>query len=127
MTVQGIESDFKEKVCEQLQLISEGIGRYRIHTPFSFDDGDHIVAVLKKDNGHWLISDEGHTLMHLTYEIDEGRLYSGKRQKIISNALSMFSVEDKEGELVIKIAEDKYGDALYNFIQAVILVQYKFK
>lgn len=122
MTVQGIESDFRKKVCEKLQLISEGIGRYRIHTPFSFDDGDHIVAVLKKENGHWLITDEGHTFMHLTYDLDEKSLYTGRRQKIITDALSMFFVEDREGELAIKIEEDKYGDALYNFIQAVLKI-----
>ena len=35
--------------------------------------------------------------MHLTYDIDEKDLHKGTRQKTISNALSMFQIEDREG------------------------------
>ena len=60
--------------------------------------------------------------MHLTYDLEEKDLQKGTRQKIITNALSMFSVEDREGELVIPIQNDRYGDALYNFIQALLKI-----
>ena len=40
-----------------------------------------------------MLSDEAHTYMHLTYDIDEEDLHHGTRQKILSNALSMFRVE----------------------------------
>ena len=57
--------------------------------------------------------------MHLTYEIDERDLLSGTRQKIISNTLSMFRVEDRDGELVLPVPGERYGDALYSFVQAL--------
>ena len=44
-------------------------------TPFRFDDGDHIAIVLKKEQGRWLLSDGGHTYMHLTYDINEKKLF----------------------------------------------------
>ena len=122
MVLKDIEGDFKRKVTEKLSLFSEGIDRYRVFTPFMFEDGDHLGIVMKRKNGGWVLSDEGHTYMHLTYDLEEKDLQKGTRQKIITNALSMFSVEDLEGELVIPIQNDRYGDALYNFIQALLKI-----
>jgi len=122
MVLRDIERDFKNRVSEKLSLSSEGIDRYRVFTPFMFEDGDHLSIVLKRMNGGWILSDEGHTYMHLTYDLEEKDLQRGTRQKIITNALSMFSVEDKEGELLIPIQKDRYGDALYNFIQALLKI-----
>src|SRR5208337_3491743 len=65
---------------------------------------------------------EGHTFMHLTYDLDDKDLRSGGRQKIISNALSAFSVEDRNGELILSIDGDQYGDALYSYIQALLKI-----
>jgi hypothetical protein len=122
MVLRDIERDFRNKVTEKLSLFSEGIDRYRVFTPFMFEDGYHLSIVLKRMNGGWILSDEGHTYMHLTYDLEEKDLQKGTRQKIICNALSMFSVEDREGELLIPILHDRYGDALYNFIQALLKI-----
>jgi hypothetical protein len=122
MTIETIERDFREKVCEKLKITSEGIDRYRVFTPFIFEDGDHLSIILKRENGGWLLSDEGHTYMHLTYDLDEKDLQRGTRQKIITNALSIFSVQDREGELIISIYDERYGDALYSFVQALLRI-----
>ena len=122
MNMEIIERDFREKVCEKLTISSEGIERYRVFTPFMFEDGDHLAIVLKSENGKWLLSDEGHTYMHLTYDLDEKDLQRGTRQKLITNALSVFSVHDREGELIIPILYDRFGNALYSFIQALLRI-----
>ncbi|MBW1717465.1 MAG: DUF1828 domain-containing protein [Deltaproteobacteria bacterium] len=122
MNLVRIEQDFRDKVCDKLKISTEGIERFRVFTPFIFEDGDHLAIVLKKENGTWIISDEGHTYMHLTYDLDEKDLQRGTRQKIITNALSVFSVQDREGELIIPIESDQYGDALYSFVQALLRI-----
>jgi len=122
MNLETITSDFKRKVCSEIRLEPEGVERFRVFTPFHFDDGDHLAMVLKQDGDRWILSDEGHTFMHLTYDIDERDLQKGTRQKIISNALAAFFVEDREGELQIPIPDDRYGDALYNFVQALLRI-----
>ena len=66
MTLQTIEEAFKYKVCESVFLLPEGVNRYRVFAPFLFDDGDHLVIVLKKELDRWVLSDEGHTFMRLT-------------------------------------------------------------
>ena len=120
MTIKSIEQDFIEKVSEMVRVIPDGTDRFRVFTPFRFDDGDHISIVLKKEQVGWVLSDEGHTYMHLTYDISEKKLFSGTRNQIISNALDAFNVEDRFGELVFKVKEARFGDALYSFAQALV-------
>lgn len=122
MSIETIERDFKQKVCESLRLASEGVDRYQVFTPFLFEDGDHLAIVLKREQGRWILSDEGHTYMHLTYDLDEKDLQRGTRQKIITNALSAFSVNDRNGELTLGIQDNHYGDALYSFVQALLKI-----
>lgn len=122
MEISAIEKDFKEKVCDKIKIVSEGKERFRISTPFMFNDGDHIVSLLKKTPKGWIISDEGHTYMHLSYEIDVKDLDRGTRQKIVDSTLSMFGLIDKDGELVAEVENSSYGDALYSFIQGIIKI-----
>ena len=122
MIVDDIGRDFQEKVAEQVRIAAEGIDRYRVFTPFRFEDGDHLSIVLKRDMLSWTLSDEGHTFMRLTYDMDEADLLSGTRQQIISDALSVFRLEDRGGELVLNIPDDQYGDALFSFVQALLKI-----
>ena len=122
MVIGDIQKDFREKVCESVSLRAEGVNRYRVFTPFVFDDGDHLVIVLKREQNGWILSDEGHTFMHLTYSISESDLQRGTRQKIITDTLSAFRVQDREGELVAAIENSEYGHALYSFVQAVLKI-----
>ena len=122
MSIEAIQTDFRRKVGETVRLAEEGVDRYRVFTPFLFEDGDHLAIVIKRDGSRWVLSDEGHTYMHLTYDIDETDLRRGNRQKIITNALSVFSVEDSEGELRLLVPEERYGDALFSFVQALLKI-----
>ena len=122
MNLEAIQRDFHAKVSSKIRLVPEGTERFRIFTPFLFEDGDHLAVVLKRTGDGWSISDEAHTFMHLTYDIDEKDLQRGTRQKIIDNALSTFHIEDRGGELVLPVEGDRYGDALYSFVQALMKV-----
>ena len=122
MSIETIEQDFHRKVSQKIRLSEEGIERFRVLTPFLFDDGDHLCVVLKKNGSRWVLSDEGHTYMLLTYDIDEKDLHRGTRQKIISNALSIFGIEDQQGELLLEVPDGRYGDALYSFVQGLLKI-----
>ena len=122
MSINTIEQDFIDKVSAKVRLSSDGKERFRVLTPFQFDDGDQLVIVLKKADGRWVLSDEAHTYMHLTYDIDAKSLHTGTRREIILNALSMFEVEDRNGELILDVSDTRYGDALYDFVQALLKI-----
>jgi hypothetical protein len=118
----AIEREFKRAISESVRLAPEGFDRYRVFTPFLLDDGDHLVIVLKREQDRWVLTDEGHTFMHLTYDIDEKDLGRGTRLSIITNTLAGFAVEDREGELKLDIPDSQYGDALYTFVQALLKI-----
>jgi len=120
--IETVERDFKKKVSEQIRLSPEGVDRFRVFSPFMFEDGDHLPIILKRAGKSWVLTDEGHTYMHLTYDLDEKDLQRGTRQTIITGALSAFSVLDHDGELTLEISDGGYGDALYSFIQALLKI-----
>ena len=122
MNTAVIEKSFREKVCAKVRIVVEGDERFRVFTPFLFEDGDHLAIVLKKRENAWVLSDEGHTYMHLTYDLDEKDLQKGTRQKIISGALASFRVADQDGELIARVVEERFGDALFSFVQALLKV-----
>ena len=69
-----------------------------------------------------MLPDEAHTYMRLTNEINERDIHDATRQKIITNTLSTYQVEDLNGELVLEVPDGRYGDALYSFIQALLKI-----
>ncbi|MCY4621383.1 MAG: DUF1828 domain-containing protein [bacterium] len=105
-----------------ISLVPEGLDRYRVLTPFRFDDGDHLSIVLKRDRTGWFLTDEAHTYMHLSYDMPLRDLHRGTRQRIISNVLSVAEMEENEGELVLSIPCGQYGDSLFTFVQALIKI-----
>jgi Domain of unknown function DUF1828 len=118
----NIERDFKRKVCDELSIESEGTDRYIISTPLTFEDGDKLPLILKKENGNWFLSDEGHTFMQLTYDLDESDLQEGNRKEIIDRTLLAFQLRNRQGELILPIEGERYGDSLYSFIQALLRI-----
>ena len=122
MNVKSIRDDFKNRVCDQVDLQAEGEDRFLVVTPFRFEDGDHFGIVLKRENSNWILSDEASTLMHLSYQLDDHDIDSGNRGEIIEGSLAGFSVQNRNGELIIPISEGRFGDALFNFVQALTKV-----
>ncbi len=123
MTVQiDIEKSFREKVCEEVNLISHGVNRYLVETPYIFGDGDAFVIVLKKQGNKWILTDEGHTFMHLSYFLDIDDISEGTRGKIVESTLSAFQVEERGGQLITEIEGNDFGNSLYDFVQAVMKI-----
>lgn len=120
MSTETIEQELQKKVSPKIGLLAEGADRFRVLTPFVLDDGDHLAIVLKKEGTRWVLSDEAHTYMHLSDDIEEKDLQRGIREKVISNALSAFGIEDREGELVLEVPEGRYGDTLCSFVQGLL-------
>ena len=79
---------FRLTDCQGISLVSEGTGRYRVFSPFMFPDGDHVVLILKREESGWVLSDEGHTMMHLSYRMKDQDPHSEKRKEIINSILA---------------------------------------
>ncbi|MBU0610782.1 MAG: DUF1828 domain-containing protein [Armatimonadetes bacterium] len=117
-----VVSAFRGSVAKQVEFLADGPGRFRVVTPFGFDDGDLLTVVLKREGDTWLLSDEGQVFMRLSYLLDERALRSGTRQEIIVNTLSSFGLQDRDGELVLPVEGVDCGEALFAFSQAALRV-----
>lgn len=112
-----IQRAFQQSVCDEVRLVSAGIERYMVEVPFQFEDGDHYAVLLKRDDGHWALSDEGHTFMHVSYDVPE--FDRGNRRAIIDRVLAGFHIEDRDGELILRVPDAAFGDALFSYVQAI--------
>ena len=90
-------------------------GCWVVETPFDFRDGDHFVLVLKQDGPDWILTDEGHTLMHLSYssELDE------REMEYIRQVCRGRRVELSNGEFCIWFHPSMFGDALVQLLIAI--------
>src|ERR1035438_8859289 len=122
MNVSSVQEDFKKTVCEQIELKPQGTDRFLVKTPFRFEDGDHFVIALKRESDGWILTDEANTIMHLSYWLDTDAIESGNRKVIVDSSLSAFGVENRDGELIIPVIENRFSDALFDFVQALTKV-----
>lgn len=116
----AIERSFRDAVCEEVTLVQSGIERYIVNSPFHFEDGDHFVVLLKRIDGDWTLTDEGHTFMHLSYDVPQ--FDQGNRWSIIERALAGSGVENSDGEILLPVPGEDFGDALFTFLQALTRV-----
>ena len=122
MSIETITQEFRNGVSECVRLSAEGPDLFRVFTPFMFDDGDHLVIVLRRERDGWVLSDEAHTYMHLADDLDNDDRQNGMCGRVIANALAMFHIEDRGGELVCPITDESYADALFAFAQGLLTI-----
>lgn len=111
---------FRAAVCQEVSLAQHGLDRYVVHVPFTFDDGDHYVVVAERDGEEWAFTDEGHTLMHLSYTAPQ--FDKGNRRSIIDRILRLHRVQENQGELRVAFTPERAGDAFFSFVQAITQV-----
>lgn len=111
--------DFRKIVCGTIELHQEGINRYRVSTPFLFQDGDEFVIYLRREDDRWFLVDEGHTFMHLSYWMDMEDLESGERKDLIEATLEQHGLEENDGEIRVPLKSGEYGSALFSYIQGI--------
>jgi hypothetical protein len=117
-----VQDNLRNTVSAEVSLFGEGVDRYRVFTPFEFEDGDHFSIVLRKDNDSFIFTDEAHTIMHMSYDMDVSVLKKGSRQKILTNTIANFGLEENNGELFIKVKKYNFGASFYNFVQALVKI-----
>lgn len=118
-----LQTKFISKLPNSVTLEQLGKNVFELITPYTFTDGDGFSVFIKKENDNWIFTDEGDTLMHLDIlGMSETSLLSGTKYQIFSAILEQFSVVDRDGELILKIEDDDYITAYYQFTQALIKI-----
>lgn len=124
MDVQVLSETVQGAIGRQVLVEPEGNDRYIVTTPFIRDDGDHFNIVIRgtSDQSKWIVSDEGETLMHLSYWMDYASLKKGTRQQVIERVLGQYGVQNQEGELRLETNYKELSSAIFTFLQALTRV-----
>ena len=108
----------RRSLCAGVEIEEKGIDRYVVHTDFTYPDGDELRIILKKYDGQWIFTDEGHTMMWLSY--DELNLNSASRSNLLSRTLASNHAELIDGRICIRFKQNEAGGAIHSMIQALI-------
>ena len=90
-----LENTFIHQIGKSVQLIADGPGRYRVSVPFTFNDGDALVIVLKQAGTNGFCLTKAIPICILAYSIEASRLQYGTRRQMIVQALQMFQVQER--------------------------------
>ncbi|MCL2148000.1 MAG: DUF1828 domain-containing protein [Methanomassiliicoccaceae archaeon] len=110
---------FKSSVCSSIRVRDLGLDEYMVHTGFTYADGDEFHIILRTTDEEWVLSDEGHTLMWLSYE---DFTMTPVRADLFERILNTNSVQNENGALTVRFDPGMSGQALYSLVQAIMQV-----
>ncbi|NCA74249.1 MAG: DUF1828 domain-containing protein [Gammaproteobacteria bacterium] len=107
----------RRSMCADTGYTELGINRTLLHTGHFFPDGDEFRIVLEyREEDGWIITDDGHTAMWLSYEDFE---ITDARKDVLRRVLNTNGAKFDEGEVYVKCDENNAGKALKSLIQTI--------
>ncbi len=120
MTLEERLKSMKRSICANVDFDELGSGEYLIHTGFTYSDGDELHIVMKSDDDGYTLSDEGHTLMWLSYEDFN---MTDTRKRLFDKIIQQNNVEFDNGCITVSFSnESQAGQSLYSLAQAILQI-----
>ena len=91
-----------------------------ITTPYLDRHNDHLQIYVRRQNGSYLLTDDGYVLTDL--EESGCKLDSAKRQALLKMTLSGFGVHLDEGRLEVHATPESFAMRKHNLVQAMLAV-----
>jgi len=91
-----------------------------ITTPYLDRHNDYLQIYAKRQNGGYLLTDDGYVLEDL--QQSGCKLESAKRQALLRITLNGFGVQTKEGRLEIHASPENFAIRKHNLIQAMLAI-----
>lgn len=91
-----------------------------ITTPYLDRHNDYLQIYAKRQNGSYLLSDDGYVIEDLAHS--GCKLDSPKRQELLRMTLGGFGVQMAEGELQVKATPENFSSKKHDLIQAMLAI-----
>jgi len=91
-----------------------------ITTPYLDRHNDYLQIYIKRQNGDYLLTDDGYILGDL--ERSGCKLDTPKRHALLTMTLNGFGVQLANGELTIRASQDNFAQKKHNLIQAMLAI-----
>ena len=112
-----------ERLCEVVNVDERPDGAVMLRTNFCFPDGDgYPFYLLEAPAGGVRLSDEGHTLMHISFEHDIDAFLEGRSRALMDRVLGEEGIKYDDGTFYLDTAPERLPDAMFTFGQALTRV-----
>ena len=109
-----------ERLCEDITIETRPDGNLMVNTHFRFPDGDsYPVHLSRAPLGGLQLSDQGHTLMHISYDHNIDTLLNGARRVLLENIITEGGLKYENGAFSLDTSPAELPDALFRFGQAL--------
>ncbi|MCY3850167.1 MAG: DUF1828 domain-containing protein [Acidimicrobiaceae bacterium] len=109
-----------ERLCEDIEVEQRSDDELMLRTHFVFPDGDGYPFHLSEaPAGGLRLSDQGHTLMHISYEHDIDSFLDGTRGMLLERIVSESWVEHNDGVFCMDTSVERLPEAIFAFGQAL--------
>ena len=115
-----LRSLLRAQMRAEVRIHRRSDGDLMLDTPFAFPDGDRFPIHLSESrSGGWILSDRGHTLMHISYEHDVDALYVGARAALRERIVRESGICESDGIFSLETPVDRIAEAIFRFGQAL--------
>ncbi len=122
MSPHELESALRAQVSESVYLAPDSAGVNYVITSLTFGDGDGPVVVLRENRFGWTLTDQGNTMMRLSYRLNDKELEDPELRRKIRGAMNMGSVVESKGELLRLVEGTNYAEGLFDFVHALLRI-----
>lgn len=123
MNATDLQAQLCRALCGSVAVHQRGEGLWQVDTPWTFPDGDgYSVYVSPAPTGGLRISDQGLTMMRLSYENDIGKLREGTRGRLLAQVLADAGLSEDEGEFFLDATAEDLGSGVLRIGQALTRV-----
>ena len=91
-----------------------------ITTPYLDRHNDYLQIYIKRQNGDYLLTDDGYILGDL--ERSGCKLDTPKKHALLTMTLNGFGVQLANGELTIRASQENFAQKKHNLIQAMLAI-----
>ena len=117
---QQIEQAVGEAMRSIVRVHRRPDGFLMLDTPFTFPDGDHYpVYISMEQDGHVVLGDRGHTLMHISYEHDVDALFDGTRAALREQIVREMDIHEDNGAFSVRTTPEGIAEAAFRLGQAL--------
>lgn len=118
--MKSVLDEIKKSICSGYEFEEMKTGSYLVHTDMYYDDGDEFHIILKMQTNGYVLTDEGHTMMWLSYEDYN---FTESRTRILNGIIGQNGVTFKDERISVTVdLPSEVGSALSSLIQAIMQV-----
>ena len=123
MNAIDMEATLCRALCGSVKVKKRGDALWQVDTPWTFPDGDgYSIYVSQAPTGGLRISDQGLTMMRLSYENDIAKLREGSRGRLLTQVLADAGLSEDDGEFFLDATVEDLGTSVLRIGQALTRV-----